>query len=654
MEKMKEIVVVAPQELLSETAKNIVRQSWHNDVEIIDAFLERAENIAQRAEQNGAQVLLSLPFTAANIRKFVKIPVLDIEINPFNLLEALFQASKTSNKIAYLGFHSTEIQYDFKGFIEILGNEVDIVPLYYKNREGINEMAKKAVDAGFKAAVVTGKCVKQKVEELGLKGFMVEVSNNSVKDVIARAREIVAVQRYEKQKRKTLQTILDLTNDGIISIDKCNRINLMNKSSEKILNISPDDIIGSTIEELNNKELKGLLKDSFSKQEKIYEIQNKKLIVKKSELNVNSEVQGSIIAFQDVTEIQKLDHLIRKELSSKGLLAKYHFSDIIGESKAVKQTIKQAERIAKSNLDVLIIGETGSGKELFAHSIHNASSRKKGPFVAINCATLPEGLLESELFGYENGAFTGAKKGGKLGLFELAHGGTLFLDEMREFPLRLQARLLRVLQEKEVRRVGGERIVHVDVRVVAATNVNLIKLVNENKFRADLYYRLSTLKVNIPPLRQRKDDIEKIIKHLLKAKFPDKNIKFSKEIFKAFSDYDWPGNVRELENILVRLMLFSEDEINYELVRCLIFEDLYENDPAESSEGYTKTKGSSEQNNNFIVKTGKLEDIEESLINELINKDISKAEVANILGISRTTLWRKIKNKNINLARKSV
>lgn len=642
MHKTKEIVIIAPQELLSETAKSVVSQSSQNDVEIVDAYLDRAENLATRAEKDGAQVLLSLPFTAHNIRKCVKIPVLEIEIDPFNLLEALFEASKTSNKIAYLGLYNDNIKYDFQGFIEILGRHVTIAPFYYQTRGDISEKAIEAMKAGMESAVVTGKCVKQRVEEAGLSGFMIEVSPESVRDAITRAREIVSVQKKEKEKRKTLQTILDMTNDGIISVDANHRINLINKSSERILGISASEIVGLNVDELDNAELKCLVTDCSSNQEKIYVIKNKKLIVSKSEFN--SDLQGSIIAFRDITEIQKMEQVIRNELASKGLVAKYNFSDIIGESSAIKQAIRLSERIAKNDLDVLIIGETGSGKELFSNSIHNASARKKGPFVAINCATLPESLLESELFGYENGAFTGAKKGGKPGLFELAHGGILFLDEIGDLPLPLQPRLLRVLQEKEVRRISGEKIIPVDVRIVAATNANLFKLVNENKFRADLYYRLSTLKVNIPPLRERKEDLEKIIEFLLRKKLEINNVAFSREIIEIFKEHNWPGNVRELENIIVRLMLFSEDELSPELVRRLIFEEVSQNEGQHEVFDVVPESVNSVINQTLTGKTVSLDEIENRIIKELINKDMSKAEVANYLGISRTTLWRKMKS----------
>jgi len=270
---------------------------------------------------------------------------------------------------------------------------------------------------------------------------------------------------------------------------------------------------------------------------------------------------GIIITFKDLSEIMEMENIVRVNLFKKGHTAKYRFSDIVGKSKNMSETIEIAKKLSRSNSTLLLTGESGTGKELFAHSIHNASKQQYGPFVAANFAALTESLLESELFGYEEGAFTGARKGGHAGLFEQAHKGTIFLDEIGDASPRIQARLLRVLQEKEVLRVGGTKIIPIDVRVIASTNKDLHKLVQKGDFREDLYYRLNVLPINIPPLRERKSDIPLLIKMFLK-KFPNgSEMVISNEVMAKFLEYDWPGNVRELENVIEYLYNLAGSKI---------------------------------------------------------------------------------------------
>ncbi len=292
---------------------------------------------------------------------------------------------------------------------------------------------------------------------------------------------------------------------------------------------------------------------------------------------------------------------------------------------------------AEVDSTVLIMGETGTGKELFAQSIHNYSLRADKPFVAVNCAALPENLLESELFGYVEGAFTGARKGGKTGLFELAHGGTVFLDEISEMTPNLQARFLRVLQEKEVVRIGDDKIIPVDVRVIAATNRDLYEYVDEGKFREDLFYRLCVLRLDIPPLRERKDDIYELVLFFLELKsktLNKKTPKLSQNIIEKLVNYDWPGNVRQLENLIERCIVISnEKEINDEILSEALF--------ITPSYKPIKDKNISESANNSI---DVLKNIENDTIKKVLQEtNGNKKLAAEKLGISVTTLWRRLK-----------
>jgi transcriptional regulator with PAS, ATPase and Fis domain len=279
-----------------------------------------------------------------------------------------------------------------------------------------------------------------------------------------------------------------------------------------------------------------------------------------------------MIIIKDITELTDIEASLRRQITKKGLIAKYTFLDIKGTSPAIEQCINKAKKIAQIDKPTLIIGESGTGKELFVQSIHNASTRYHYPFVAMNCAAIPDSLLESELFGYEDGAFTGARKGGKEGLFQMAQKGTLFLDEIGELSLSTQAKLLRVLEEKEIMRVGSDRLISVDVRIIAATNRNLKTMVDASKFRLDLFFRLNTLIINIPPLRSRHSDIALLINEFLLRENQGK-IQFDPKVWNFLLNYQWTGNIRELKNCIEYAANISDGYISAEYLPDYILEE---------------------------------------------------------------------------------
>jgi len=329
-----------------------------------------------------------------------------------------------------------------------------------------------------------------------------------------------------------------------------------------------------------------------------------------------------------------------------GHVAKYTFEDILGNSNKIKDAIEKAYRFGAVDATVLIYGETGVGKEFFAHAIHNVSPRREGPFITVNCAAIPDNLLESELFGYAEGAFTGAKKGGKRGYFEMADGGTIFLDEISEMSDKLQTKLLRVLQEREVMRLGDDRLITVDVRVIAATNSDLRKLVKEKLFRADLFYRINVLSLVVPPLRERREDIPFLLDYFLNifCKKYNKKIKgIEPEGIELFYQYDWPGNTRELQNIMEQLVILTDG--NY------ISADLVRESLMISTPDYLSVSSSpSSQFENIVEQELTLKtdlDSQTAILKALAAADGNKKKAAEILGISRTTLWRRMKKYNI-------
>ncbi len=354
-------------------------------------------------------------------------------------------------------------------------------------------------------------------------------------------------------RESQLEILLHTIDAGVIGIDPEGSIFLCNHNAEKIVGIMEDDVINKNGLELFPRiPFRYVLQKLEPIEEKLIKMHGEHVVVSVNPLLHSSKLYGAVAIMRRYDDTEKKQHKIRKQLIGKGHVAKYHFDDIMGESSAINKSKDIAKRMAKSNSSILITGETGTGKELFAQAIHNSSPRRRYPFVAINCGAFPESLLESELFGYEEGAFTGARKGGKPGLFELAHNGTLFLDEIAEMPMNLQVKLLRVLQEKEVIRLGGDRVINVDFRLIAATNKNLKKMINEGKFREDLYYRLNVLPLKIPPLRERKEDILFLFEKT-KKQFGG-NFTLTEKAKELLLTHNWDGNVRELINCVEYLV----------------------------------------------------------------------------------------------------
>ncbi|WP_131000701.1 sigma-54 interaction domain-containing protein, partial [Clostridioides difficile] len=350
-----------------------------------------------------------------------------------------------------------------------------------------------------------------------------------------------------------LKTILYMTideiGDGLIFFNTFNKVTFVNKSLLNMLELDEKLIKSPSLMEYMPKSFLDKITKNLNIDNMIIYIDeiDKKFILSKKPFYLYKNIEGCLITLKDVNNIEILEQKIRSDSVKRGYVAKYKFNNIIGNSSIIKDCIKKAKKMALTDNPILITGETGTGKEAFTQSIHNHSNRKNKPFVAINCASLPSELLESELFGYEDGSFTGAKKGGKKGLFELAHTGTIFLDEIGDMPHDLQVKLLRVLQEKEIRKIGGTSIIPIDVRILAATNKDLEKLIIENKFRMDLFYRISMFTLDLPPLRKRLEDIPLLLESFLKE-LPYKNIKLDKSLLEALNSYTWMGNIRELRN----------------------------------------------------------------------------------------------------------
>uniref|UniRef100_A0A832MVT0 Sigma-54-dependent transcriptional regulator n=1 Tax=Fervidobacterium pennivorans TaxID=93466 RepID=A0A832MVT0_FERPE len=382
------------------------------------------------------------------------------------------------------------------------------------------------------------------------------------------AEEITNLKEIEAQ----LKAIIDSTNDAISVADENGIVRLVNKAYTKITGYSPEEVIGkpATVDIAEGESIHMLI---AKLRQPIYNARlkvgpaKKEVIVNATPLFVKGKFKGSVAVVHDVSEILKLTNELEEvKRLIRHMRAQYTFDDIIGDSKLIQIAKEQAKKVAQTPATVLLRGESGTGKELFAHAIHNASPRRNKPFVSVNCAAIPESILESELFGYEEGSFTGALHGGKKGLVEEADGGTLFLDEVGKLPLSLQPKLLRFIETKEYVPVGGRNVKKVDVRIIAATNMELEKMVRNGDFLPDLYFRLNVFPIYLPSLKDRKEDIPKLAIHIVKKlnqQYGRMVEGISPAVIRYIISRDWPGNVRELENFLGRVMINMGPEERY-------------------------------------------------------------------------------------------
>ncbi|MEY2196063.1 sigma-54 interaction domain-containing protein [Neobacillus sp. BF23-41] len=466
-------------------------------------------------------------------------------------------------------------------------------------------------------------------------------------------------QGFEKIPQNWHEQMIHLLAERIIVVDDNGIILYINEAYCQFLGTTIKDAINRPVQDvIENTRMHIVAKTGQKELAALHPINGSEMIANRFPIIEDGKIVGAVgtVMFRSPeewrmyrTKIQGLVEELKyyKTKLEKELKSKYQFNDLIGKSSTFLATKKLAERISGSNSSVLLIGDSGTGKELFAHAIHNSSMRASLPFVAINCASIPEHLLESELFGYDDGAFTGAKKGGKKGQFEIANNGSIFLDEIGDMPLSMQSKLLRVLQEKEIQRVGAQKSIAVDVRIIAATHRDLEKLVEEGKFRQDLYYRLNVIKIEIPPLRERKEDIPLISQSLLKkleGKFYRKGIELSTVVEERLMEHSWPGNIRELENVLERSINILDGK-TIEMVHLPLY--LRDMEPETNF-----VKGANTQN---LEKTPKpllpILSLKETLahaekkaiLNALVVTNGNKQEAAKLLEIGKTSFYEKCK-----------
>ncbi|MEW9673021.1 sigma 54-interacting transcriptional regulator [Ammoniphilus sp. 3BR4] len=599
-------------------------------------LLEAAQEVKNLVSKGGYEVVISRAGTAKTISELIDIPVVYSDTSDFDLLQAFIRAKEFGDKIGYLAYFEKGFPFNLDKIQETLGFDVTIFP--YEKWDDLIEQVKKAKTLGMDVLVGGGIRASEIIKNHGMRSMYITTSERTIKRTLIRASQLVQNRILIKEKAERLNAVINVSEEGILFLNKEGQIESFNPAAEKMFGIKEYMVLGKKHHELMNRQLVQLLKhDKVYSGKGDFILEN--MVVTHEPVIVGDDQMGIVITCREFSKIQQLESQIRRELHSKGLVARITLSDICHTSEKMSEVLKLANEYAKADSTVLVMGESGTGKELIAQGIHNASNRKDGPFVAVNCAALPESLLESELFGYADGAFTGAKKGGRAGVFELAHDGTIFLDEIGEITPNIQARLLRVLQEKEVMRVGGDRIIPVDIRIVAATNQKLWKLVKEGKFRADLYFRLGVLRLELPPLHQRREDLPTLVDHLLARIKSSLNWNdFSEKLQQFFMAYNWPGNVRQLENVVERLHLWLQHSKD---------EDAFIKDVLRETEDEQDSLVVLHNDDSLVIRYGTIDEIEKQVITHMLERfDNNRTLVAEKLGMSRTTLWKKLSNEN--------
>lgn len=446
-----------------------------------------------------------------------------------------------------------------------------------------------------------------------------------------------------KNRLYLLELILDNIYNGVIVTDAEGYVMYFNKQYGQFLGIDPKEQIGKHVTKvIENTRMHIVAKTGKPELNKAHSIKGQEMVVQRIPIIDNGKViavYGQVM-FKNVSDVSKLAKelsilqsklkLYEEELFSLRA-ERYTFESILGTSRSINNLKNEALRASSTNFPVLITGESGTGKEMFAQAIHNASPRKLFPFVRINCASIPRDLLESELFGYEKGAFSGATSSGKIGKFELANNGTIFLDEIGDMPLDMQAKILRVLEEKEIERIGGNKPIKSDFRVIAASNQSLEEMVTSGTFRKDLFYRLNVIRLHIPPLRERREDIMPIANKLLKnlaENTPFSEIKLHPSAEEFLIKYDWPGNIRELVNVLSRITCLIERNTIFPYDIPFFIRSQHFN-----------------SNNNLTTNLDNVVDTaeKEAIIKALATANNNKTAAAKILGIHRTHLYKKMK-----------
>lgn len=617
---MIEVLVIVPYEELLHEYEEAIAKAHDPRVHFTTSFMygTDARNLS-RASDYDIIVVRGMTSRALS-EKYPETTIVDIKMDAFDVSSALLEAKKKFPGIRKIGLILPSSSICSASILtELLG--IEVVMREVRGEEHMESTLKEMVKEGCEV-FIGGLTLKRVSEKMGLEYVHIKTGPSAIDSSIKDAITAAHILDRERSRLGLMKSLVNNTPDSLLIIDDKGKITAANHAASSFFR--RPDLVGMDAKELFPLEIYSVCDDV----EVVQTIGDQTVLITEHPVHIEGEKRATYVSLRLVEDIRRTEKKIRSKLQEKGLTAKYSFSDIVTEQVEMKQLVAKALRYAHVEGNVLLTGETGTGKELFVQSMHNASPRRDKPFVAVNCAALSEQLLESELFGYTEGSFTGAQKGGKTGLFELAQGGTIFLDEIGEMPIRFQAKLLRVIQEREIRKIGGDEFIPVDVRIMSATNQNIPDLIEKGLFRRDLYYRINLLTLHIPPLRERLDDIPAIFKRFVERKSKALNIvppMVEKDALECLKGYSWPGNIRELRNVAERAVIFSSSN-------CITRDTLKEIDVSVGE------KKASEEKKTPLTS--------EELYRRYVESGLTLNDFALSIGISRTTLWRKFKVLN--------
>ncbi len=624
---------------LSNYVREIMSES-KEEIRVSSKGLDEALPVGRQMEKDGIEVIISRRGTAHMLRENLSIPVLSVPLSSFDILKCLKEAKSLGTKVLLPCFRNKLSSIEMME--ELLG--IMIFQGVYHDQDSLEELVQEAKNKDCKVVIGAG-WAKRFANKYNLEFVEIQTSKDVIDETFESAKSVAQANRNEQQKAERYRSILDSASEGIIASNQNGIITNINKTAKELLKINDSDIMGEPITRYLPDapifKVMNLQKPVLDKLERV----NKELFVFTHQpIKIENEVIGCISTFKDITNVIRAENEVRRTLA-KGMIAKYTIEDLIHRSHIMREVVTIAKQFASTDTTILITGETGTGKEILSQSIHNLSRRKSKSFVSINCAALPDQLLESELFGYEDGAFTGSRKGGKPGLFEIAHKGTILLDEISATSHSVQPRLLRVLQEREVMRIGGIQLIPIDLRVIATSNKDLGEEVHRGNFREDLFFRLNVLQIHLPPLREKIEDIPLLVMEFIRNISQEHKLEpitIPKSYIDKLTAYFWPGNVRQLQNIIERLILLCGSRFNPK-----IFEKLYSElilySPNEREVIVETNHISLKEQLNHQKKENEADIIREALERSRFNK----GKAAEILGISRTTLWKKLKELEI-------
>jgi transcriptional regulator with PAS, ATPase and Fis domain len=644
---MIKITFVTPYGILTRFACDRINTFTKDDVqlEVVQAVGEAEVDSLELASD--AVISRGATFVALRERLEGKIPVIELQVSGYDVISAVHRCKQLYHPktIAVIGSHN--MVDGVQGVADALG--VSLLCKFISRERDADRYIQESVRRGVDV-IIGGAMVYEKAQKQGIAAVLIESGEESVLHALDEAIHTARITRRERAAAERMRLIMDTIHEGIVSIDEHGVVTTCNKAAAQALGGNADRgefFVGKPVKDvLPGSEILSVLGTGEKRLGSIYKKGVSVYVENLLPISVNGASLGVVSTFQKASNLQELEGQVRSSMHKKGHVARYTFADCRGDSPALRRLIEQARKFSRVDANVLIFGETGTGKEVFSQSMHNASLRSRQPFVAVNCAALPENLLESELFGYVGGAFTGAAKGGKIGLFELAHNGTIFLDEVSEIPLSLQGRLLRVLQEQEVMRLGDDRVIPVNVRVIAATNKSLKEQARAGLFRKDLLYRLDVLELTVPPLRERRGDVRLLARHFLDEcgrRLRGHPVYPTAEAEERLAAYDWPGNVRELLNVCERISVLAHgseaqaDDADCALGSCEPPEAPRRMVPRHIGPACVIPHSQTEAVSSVRLAATN------AIVTALNEFGGNKTQAAKALGISRTTLWRKLR-----------